>query len=192
METDDNFWEVLYWERDVALAGTDGTSDRTWVSTPHLYKFLTEVLHFPTINYGERYGDQRVPYVNGYPKSGDDRPDNSNWIEFLGTHGAKIKPGDLVFYWQSISADSGWAPWTHVSMVVGWGKQTYFPEGNPTAVSPVKLLSQWQCIGTQKPLVVEHSTDFATNKLLPRSIDNTGSPAENISVVLMQTPFTLW
>jgi RHS repeat-associated protein len=178
--------EISYWHEDVARKETyDPDKDDTWVWTPSLHDFLTEVLHLASITYGVRYGDRAVPHVN---EQNDPDALDTDWISFLTQRGAMIKPGDVVFYWQEAS-DVNWAEWTHAAIVVGWGLQTYFPDGNPVPVSSAHPpLISWGCIGTQKPLVVEHSTGFAKNDQLPRSIDNTGSPVEDISIVQVSRP----
>jgi RHS repeat-associated protein len=174
------FWDTIYWNSEVVkVSNWNPDSDRTWVSTPHLHKFLTEVLHFPEIRY------DNPPHVKG---QGDEDALDMEWITFLAQRGSSIRPGDIVFYDQDES-DAAWAPWTRTAIVVGWGLQTYFPDGDPIPVSsaappPVS----WSCIGTQKPLVVEHSgADFSRSpqNKQPRSIDNTNSDVERISIVLV-------
>ncbi|MEJ5312591.1 MAG: RHS repeat-associated core domain-containing protein [Anaerolineae bacterium] len=171
-----------YWYAEAAKTTSyDSDRARTWVWAPDLYTFLTQVLRFTEHVYPPAGSNETMPYVNGKPQ--DSECFNENWMRFL--LNANVKPGDVVFYYQSVAGyNKEYVPWTHTALVVGWGPPTFFPD-NPI---PPSVFS-FSGIFPLKPLVVEHSTAFSRDMHLnPRSIDNMSYRAEEISIVNVRYP----
>ena len=159
----------------------------SWIRTPDLYKFLTQIKGYRASVY------QDVPHffynTQFYPNWENLEYQDVKWNTYLNMlrRWHLIDKGDVVFY-----RNANQAEWNHAAMIVGWGPQTYFGVGlrgldeYGLVIPNVNLpWHDYMCNGappsTIKPRVVDR--DGAIVYRNSRSIDNTGSPVSEISII---------
>lgn len=162
----------------------------SWMRTPELYNFLTDIKGFRASTYKD------VPHffynTQFYPNWVNLEHQNTKWTLYLNLlhRWNLIEKGDVVFY-----KNIGQADWNHAAMIVGWEPQTYFGVGllgvdEYGRISPSIYLPWYDlvCYGgpptTIKPRVVERDGVIVYKN--SRSIDNTASPIGEISIVHIQ------
>jgi hypothetical protein len=128
-------------------------ASKAWINAVYLDDFLLSIGGTMVLS------PTRIDHVKGTSAESRQAAENNQPI----FDGVNTQPGDVVFYNQEFR-------WTHAALIVDWGNQTYF--GDTTTSAQL-----------QKPLVVEHSTDFVGSGYQPHSIDNTVGPVSEVSII---------